>query len=285
MAILFTNNASTTLAVTLNPGDLTAILAGGTGALFPSPSGGDLFYLTIEDSGGNLEVCHCTGRSADTLTIVRGRDGTTAQTFTAGARVELRVTAGVMAELVQTATLAGINMTAGAGLTGGGDISASRSFALDTANNRNVDHSAVSVTAGNGLTGGGTLAATRTLTLGTPASLTKTTANGVTAESHTHAITSSVWDTATRSTSTTLAKGQVHAVSAGVTVQSGFAAGEWVGVYNSSASAITLTQGAGLTLRLAGTSATGNRTLAQRGLAVIWYNSTSEAVVSGSGVS
>ena len=45
------------------------------------------------------------------------------------------------------------------------------------------------VTAGNGLTGGGDLSANRTITLGTPASCSPTTSNAVTAESHTHAIT------------------------------------------------------------------------------------------------
>jgi hypothetical protein len=45
------------------------------------------------------------------------------------------------------------------------------------------------VTAGNGLTGGGDLSANRTLTLGTPASCSPATSNAVTAESHTHAIT------------------------------------------------------------------------------------------------
>lgn len=55
--------------------------------------------------------------------------------------------------------------------------------------NEHVDHSGVDVTAGNGLTGGGDITATRTLTLGTPGSLTPSTSNGVTATSHTHEIT------------------------------------------------------------------------------------------------
>ena len=85
----------------------------------------------------------------------------------------------------------GVTLTAGNGLTGGGTIAASRSFAVVAGNNQvvsnssgifiaesnidihnlsgyvaneNIDHSGVSVTAGNGLTGGGTIAATRTLT-------------------------------------------------------------------------------------------------------------------------
>ena len=44
------------------------------------------------------------------------------------------------------------------------------------------------LTTGNGLTGGGNLTANRTFTLGTPSTLTAATTNAVTAESHTHAI-------------------------------------------------------------------------------------------------
>src|SRR5690606_10208339 len=44
-----------------------------------------------------------------------------------------------------------------------------------------------SLTAGNGLTGGGDLSANRTFTLGTPGSTTLSSTNAVTASSHTHA--------------------------------------------------------------------------------------------------
>jgi hypothetical protein len=76
---------------------------------------------------------------------------------------------------------------AGAGLTGGGDLSADRTFdvgagtgitvnandvALDTTNSRNVDHAAVTLTAGAGLTGGGTIAASRTFDVGAGTGIT-----------------------------------------------------------------------------------------------------------------
>jgi hypothetical protein len=64
-----------------------------------------------------------------------------------------------------------------------------------------------------------------------------------------------------------------------------FAAGDAFSVYNNSASSITLTQGAGLTLRQGGTTNTGSRTLAARGMATIWFNSTTEAIVTGAGLS
>lgn len=47
---------------------------------------------------------------------------------------------------------------------------------------------ATTMTAGNGLTGGGDLSTSRTLTLGTPSSITNDTTNSVTTTSHTHAL-------------------------------------------------------------------------------------------------
>jgi hypothetical protein len=91
-----------------------------------------------------------------------------------------------------------------------------------------------------------------------------------------------------RSTTTTTAVvgdvGKCIAVTAGITIpNSTFAAGDAVSIYNDSAAAITITAGV-TTLRLAGTTTTGNRTLAARGMATVWFNSATEAVISGAGV-
>lgn len=65
-----------------------------------------------------------------------------------------------------------------------------------------------------------------------------------------------------------------------------FAAGDVITVTNFGASAnITLAQGSGVTLRLAGTATTGNRTVAPFGVATIFFQSASVALVSGAGVS
>lgn len=82
-----------------------------------------------------------------------------------------------------------------------------------------------------------------------------------------------------------IARGECFATSAGFTLNTAdMAAGRTYTVYNDSASPITLTQGAGVTLRLNGTATTGNRTLAARCLATIWCNSGTEAIVGGGGV-
>ena len=91
-----------------------------------------------------------------------------------------------------------------------------------------------------------------------------------------------------RSTTTTTAVvgdvGKCIAVTAGITIpNSTFAAGDAVSIYNDSAAAITITAGV-TTLRQAGTANTGNRTLAARGMATVWFNSATEAIISGAGV-
>ena len=76
-------------------------------------------------------------------------------------------------------------ITAGNGLTGGGDLSADRTLSVDFTKVVPVQRT---ITAGNGLTGGGSLTTNRTLSLGTPSTLSGATSNSVTSTSHTHAI-------------------------------------------------------------------------------------------------
>ena len=71
----------------------------------------------------------------------------------------------------------------------------------------------------------------------------------------------------------------------GATVNSGiFSAGDTIAIYNNSVSNQTITQGSGVTLRFAGTSNTGNRTLAQYGLCTVLCVSANTFVISGSGL-
>jgi len=83
--------------------------------------------------------------------------------------------------------------------------------------------------------------------------------------------------------------GQGLSTSAGVTVPpnatTAFAIGDTIAVYNNSASSITITQGAGVTLRLVGTTTTGSRALAARGLCTLLKVGTDEWIASGGGLS
>jgi hypothetical protein len=77
----------------------------------------------------------------------------------------------------------------------------------------------------------------------------------------------------------------INTSSGGVTVPAGvFVRGDVVSIYNNSASNQTITQGASVTLRLVGTATTGNRTLAQRGLATLLCVNPDEFVISGGGL-
>jgi hypothetical protein len=78
--------------------------------------------------------------------------------------------------------------------------------------------------------------------------------------------------------------GKAWVIAANYTIDVASFAGFIYTIYNNSASVRTLTEGAGLTLRLAGTALTGNRTLEPRGIATVWFRTTSEAIISGAGV-
>jgi hypothetical protein len=72
----------------------------------------------------------------------------------------------------------------------------------------------------------------------------------------------------------------------GVTIPASiFSIGDAITIYNDSASSQTITQGGSVTLREAGTANTGNRTLAQYGLATLLCVASNTFVISGPGVS
>jgi hypothetical protein len=63
-----------------------------------------------------------------------------------------------------------------------------------------------------------------------------------------------------------------------------FSAGQSVTIYNNSGGTIYIWQGYNVTLRQVGTGNTGNRTLAQRGLATVFCVAPNEFVVTGGGL-
>jgi len=71
----------------------------------------------------------------------------------------------------------------------------------------------------------------------------------------------------------------------GVTVPASiFSAGQNITIYNDSTSNQTITQASGVTMYLAGTATTGNRTLAQRGLATVLCVAANTFIIAGAGV-
>jgi hypothetical protein len=77
----------------------------------------------------------------------------------------------------------------------------------------------------------------------------------------------------------------INITTGGVTVPSGvFGSGDVVTIYNNSSSSQTITQGVSVTMYLVGTATTGNRTLAQRGLATVLCVASNTFVITGGGV-
>lgn len=157
---LFTNRASSTLAFAITPTATSLTVASGQGSLFPSPSSGEIFHVALVDTSGNFELVRCTARSGDVLTVARGVEGTVAQAFSAGSRVELRLTAEIMSSFIQGTVLP----TLTANLDLGGNQLINVNWAAMTINAGGLQVSGVPVvlntrqiTIGPGMTGGGAL--------------------------------------------------------------------------------------------------------------------------------
>ncbi len=94
-AVLTTNGAMTTIAAAITNVATTITLSAGTGALFPTLGTGQVFYGQLVQ-GTVTEIVQVTARAADTLTVVRGQDGTAAAAFAQGSAFNLIVSAAVL---------------------------------------------------------------------------------------------------------------------------------------------------------------------------------------------
>ena len=93
MGIKVANNAFGTLASSITNSATSITLSTGQGSRFPTLGAGDYFYATLIDTSNNLEIVKCTARSTDVLTVTRAQENTTARAYSAGDRIEIRITA------------------------------------------------------------------------------------------------------------------------------------------------------------------------------------------------
>lgn len=111
---VFSNNGITTLGSNLGSGATSMTVASGTGIDFPVPGSGQIVPLTLIAAGSTTgvpnEIVYATARSGDTLTIVRGQEGTTAQNWSSGDIVANMATADFYN---QQASVAAIQKQAG----------------------------------------------------------------------------------------------------------------------------------------------------------------------------
>lgn len=119
MAVLYTNNAVSTLAASITSTATSFSVASGNGALFPVLSGADYFYATLYNTAGTIEIVKVTARSVDTFTVARAQDGTTGTAYSAGDKVELRLVRAALDD-IKTDTkgsLSSGNVTSALGFT------------------------------------------------------------------------------------------------------------------------------------------------------------------------
>lgn len=94
---LSSNNASTTLASDISSSDVVITVR--DASRFPVPGANEFFIATI-DNGVNIEIVEVTSRVGNSLLgVVRALEGTNAAYFSAGSKVEVRVTAGYLNSL------------------------------------------------------------------------------------------------------------------------------------------------------------------------------------------
>jgi hypothetical protein len=101
MGIQLRNNAVGFLTAPIGSSDTSITLQTGNGAKFPALGGSDYFYATLSGTDGSSEIVKATARTGDTLTVVRAQEGTAVASFSAGSRMELRVTAASVRDLVE----------------------------------------------------------------------------------------------------------------------------------------------------------------------------------------
>jgi len=99
MTIKYANDAKSTLASALTS-SATSLSVANAGS-FPTINVGDEMYLTLADPLNSVsEIVKCTAVSGTTFTVVRGHESTTAVSWTAGSHVQLRITAGLVENLL-----------------------------------------------------------------------------------------------------------------------------------------------------------------------------------------
>lgn len=99
MGVKYSNNAASTLSASITSSTTSFSVATGEGNKFPALTTGEYFYASLIDILGHIEVVKVTARSSDTFTVVRGIDSSTARAYSAGDKVELRITKAMLDDL------------------------------------------------------------------------------------------------------------------------------------------------------------------------------------------
>lgn len=90
----FANNSWGKLTSAISSGTTSIAVTSGAGVTWPSLSPGDIFKAVIFDvATGAREIVNCTQFVGATMTVERGKEGTSAQAFPAGSVIQHSITA------------------------------------------------------------------------------------------------------------------------------------------------------------------------------------------------
>ena len=105
MTIKYSNNARSTLAAAINSTVTTMSVV--DASTFPTLGAGDVMYLTLSDNLNSVtEIVKCTAASGGTFTVVRGHESTSNISWITGSHVQIRITAGLITDLLAESTAA-----------------------------------------------------------------------------------------------------------------------------------------------------------------------------------
>jgi len=99
MALKLANLALSSLASSITLDATTFSIQAADAGKFPILADGDWHPATIVDSSGNSEIVKVTARAGALLTVIRAQEGTTAKAFTAGSRIDVRLTVAAIESL------------------------------------------------------------------------------------------------------------------------------------------------------------------------------------------
>jgi hypothetical protein len=242
---------------------ISGAISAGVTYTIPSGVGGQwiVYNSTTDSSGGPWAVTIASaggGRSAVVARLSR------VIIVSDGTNIDVLGYVSLNGTSTGSVTLTG-SLTAGTSLSAGTTVTAATSITAGT-----------TVTAGTSLSAGTTVTAATSITAGTTASDSIGNLRDVPANAQTSAYVLVATDS-----------GKYIAITTGgVTVPSSiFSVGQTISVYNNSGTNQTITQGSGVTMILAGLGTTGNRTLAQYGLATLLCTASNTFVITGAGVS
>jgi hypothetical protein len=116
MTYLYENNAAGTLAAPITNSATSLTLSPGQAALFPNPTAPDTFFATLTDAATEtlIEIVLVTAVSGNVMSITRGQDGSTAQSWNTGDILSQRVVAAELRQWQGIVPIGGIIMWSGA---------------------------------------------------------------------------------------------------------------------------------------------------------------------------